>query len=141
MSAIVPFLAGSCQRTLIQTARRVASNAPRTLGPVTDQDAAPPVTGGETSGAKAVLVYNLLRLTLLVGCAVIAYVSGLRGLWLVFVAFLASGVISWFALKNQRINMGAAIERTVERGRSKAAERTAAEDAYADSVQTADDPQ
>ena len=88
----------------------------------------------EPSGAKAVLVYNLLRLSLLVICGVIAYVVGLRGIWLFAAAFLASGVISWFVLKNQRINMGAAIERTVERGRAKAAERTAAEDAFADSV-------
>jgi hypothetical protein len=94
------------------------------------------VTRDETgpSGARAVLVYNLLRLSLLVGCAVIGYFIGLRGIWLVAAAFLASGVISWFALKNQRINMGAAIERTVERGRVKAAERTAVEDAYAEQV-------
>ncbi|HVS68820.1 MAG TPA: DUF4229 domain-containing protein [Mycobacteriales bacterium] len=88
----------------------------------------------EPSGARAVLIYNLLRLSLLVLCALIAYVIGLRGIWLVAAAFLASGVISWFALKNQRINMGAAIERTVERGRAKAAERTAVEDEYADKV-------
>ncbi|HWA65835.1 MAG TPA: DUF4229 domain-containing protein [Mycobacteriales bacterium] len=88
----------------------------------------------EPSGAKAVLVYNALRLALLVACGVIGYFAGLRGLVLVAVAFVASGLISWFALKNQRINMGVAIERTVERSRARAAERTAAEDEYADSV-------
>jgi hypothetical protein len=92
----------------------------------------------EPSGAKAVLVYNLMRLSLLVGCAVIAYVVGLRGIWLVAAAFLASGVLSWFLLTRQRIAMGVAIERTVERGRAKAAARTAAEDDYADAVQPPD---
>jgi Protein of unknown function (DUF4229) len=87
---------------------------------------------GQPSGAKAVLVYNLLRLALLAACAGLSYLVGLRGLYLVAVAFLASGLISWFALKRQRIRMGAAIERTVERGRGKMAERTAIEDAYAD---------
>ncbi|HEX3707112.1 MAG TPA: DUF4229 domain-containing protein [Mycobacteriales bacterium] len=93
----------------------------------------------QTSGAKAVLVYNLLRLGLLAACAALGYLVGLRGLYLVAVAFLASGVISWFALKRQRISMGAAIERTVERGRGKMAERTAAEDAIADQLQASDD--
>lgn len=88
----------------------------------------------QVGGARAVLVYNLLRLGLLALCLVIGYFAGLRGLSLVAAAFLVSGGVSWFALKNQRINMGAAIERTVERGRSKMAERTAAEDAYADAL-------
>ncbi len=92
----------------------------------------------EPSGARAVLVYNLMRLGLLAGCLVIGYFAGLRGLYLVAAAFLVSGVISWFALKRQRINMGMAIERTVERGRAKVAERTAAEDAYADTVHADD---
>jgi hypothetical protein len=94
----------------------------------------------ETGGAKAVLVYNLLRLALLAICLVIGYFAGLRGLYLIAAAFLVSGAISWFALKNQRINMGAAIERTVERGRTKIAERTAAEDAYDDELRAAAAP-
>jgi hypothetical protein len=102
--------------------------APRTLGAVSDQP----------SGAKAVLVYNLMRLGLLVVCGVISYFAGLRGLFLVAAAFVGSGVISWFLLKTQRINMGAAIERTVERGRSKLAERTAAEDAAAEKLHATD---
>lgn len=90
--------------------------------------------GSEPGGARAVLVYNLLRLGLLAACLVVGYLAGLRGLYLVAAAFLVSGVVSWFALKNQRINMGAAIERTVERGRARAAARTATEDEYADSL-------
>jgi hypothetical protein len=105
--------------------------AEQTSAAANEPGAAEP-SAAEPSGAKAVLVYNLLRLALLAACAGISYLVGLRGLYLVAVAFLASGVISWFLLKRQRINMGVAIERQVERGRGKMAERTAAEDAYAD---------
>jgi hypothetical protein len=90
---------------------------------------------GEPSGAKAVLVYNLCRGGLLAACLVAAWYAGIHNvLYLCATAFIVSGVISWFLLKRQRIAMGAAIERTVERGRAKAAERTAAEDEYADTV-------
>jgi hypothetical protein len=88
----------------------------------------------QTSGARAVLVYNLLRLGLLTVCLVVGYFAGLHGLYLIAGALLVSGVISWFALSRQRMNMSAAIVRTVERGQSKMAERTAVEDAYADAV-------
>ncbi|HEX3900691.1 MAG TPA: DUF4229 domain-containing protein [Mycobacteriales bacterium] len=92
------------------------------------------------SGAKAVLVYNLMRLGLLAACLAIGWFAGVHNLlFLCAGAFLVSGVISWFALKRQRINMGVAIERTVERGRTKMAERTAAEDEYADAVHANDD--
>jgi hypothetical protein len=91
------------------------------------------------SGARAVLTYNLLRLALLAGCLVVCWFAGLRGLTLVLVGFLASGVISWFLLSRQRVGMGLAIERTVERGRARMAERTAAEDAFADSLHSSDD--
>jgi hypothetical protein len=90
------------------------------------------------SGAKAVLIYNLLRLALLAICLVVGYFAGLRGLYLAAGSLLVSGAVSWFALRKQRINMGVAIERTVERGRSKMAERTAAEDEYADAVHAND---
>ncbi|HVW81991.1 MAG TPA: DUF4229 domain-containing protein [Mycobacteriales bacterium] len=91
----------------------------------------------QSSGARAVLVYNLLRLGLLAACLVIGYFAGLRGLYLIAAALLVSGVLSWFLLAKQRLNMAAAIERTVERGRTKLAERTAAEDEYADQVHSA----
>jgi hypothetical protein len=100
----------------------------------------------ETSGAKAVLVYNLMRLGLLAACLAVGWLAGLHNLlFLCAAGFLVSGVLSWFLLKRQRINMGAAIERTVERGRTKLAERTAEEDEYADTVhhdavQSADEP-
>lgn len=88
----------------------------------------------EPSGARAVLVYNLSRLALLVICLAVGWFIGLRGLIWIAGAFLASGILSWFLLAKQRVGMGMAIERTVERSRSKLAERTAAEDEYADSL-------
>jgi hypothetical protein len=103
--------------------------------PVADDTPSAP----EPSGARSVLVYNLLRLSLLAVCLVIGWFIGLRGLVWIAGAFLASGVLSWFLLAKQRVRMGLAIERTVERGRARMAERTAAEDAYADSVHAADD--
>ena len=108
-----------------------AETAPRTLVGVSDQS--------EPSGAKAVLAYNLMRLGLLVVCLAIGWFAGLHDPLFLFVAgFLVSGLISWFVLKKQRLNMGAAIERTVDRGRAKMAERTAAEDAAADQIHASD---
>lgn len=91
-------------------------------------------TPAQPSGARAVLVYNLLRLALLGACLALGWLAGLRGLAWIAIGFLVSGILSWFLLAKQRVGMGMAIERTVERGRTKLAERTAAEDAYAESV-------
>jgi hypothetical protein len=86
------------------------------------------------SAARAVLRYNLARLGLLVGCGVLGYVAGLRGILLIVAALLVSGVLSWFLLARQRIAMGAAVESVVIRTRGRVAQRTAAEDAYVDAV-------
>jgi hypothetical protein len=91
-------------------------------------------TPPEHSPSKALLAYNGWRLLLLAACLGIGYLAGLRGFALIVVALLASGVLSWFLLKRQRISMGMAVESQVQRGRSKLAERTAREDAYADAL-------
>jgi hypothetical protein len=88
-----------------------------------------------------VLVYNLWRLGLLVVCLGLGWLAGLRGAALIVAALLVSGLLSWFLLQRQRVAMGMAVERTVERGRVRMAARTAAEDAYADAVAAADDQQ
>ncbi len=80
------------------------------------------------------LAYNAWRLLLLVACLGIGDLAGLHGFPLIVVALLVSGVLSWFLLKRQRISMGMAVESQVQRGRSKLAERTAREDAYADAL-------
>lgn len=89
----------------------------------------------ERSAAKAVLNYNLARLGLLAACLVIGWFAGLRNFALIVVAFLVSGVLSWFLLSRQRIGMGQAMERVITRGRAKLNERTAAEDAYVDELE------
>ncbi|HMC70940.1 MAG TPA: DUF4229 domain-containing protein [Mycobacteriales bacterium] len=89
------------------------------------------------SAARSVVAYNLGRLGLFVGCAVLGYVAGLRGLILLAAALLVSGVLSWFLLARQRAAMAEALGGAVTRSRSKLAQRTADEDAYADAVQRA----
>jgi hypothetical protein len=98
-----------------------------------DSAASPP------SAARAVLIYNLCRAGLLAAGIAIGWFAGLHNIALLLVvAFLGSGLISWFLLKPQRIQMGMALERTVERSRARMAERTANEDAYADSIHGSD---
>jgi hypothetical protein len=94
----------------------------------------PPIEDRSTGSARALLSYNLLRAALLAGCLGIGWLAGLRGLWLIIVALLASGVLSFFLLAGQRVRMGIAIEQSVVRGRARMAARTAAEDEYADEL-------
>jgi hypothetical protein len=96
------------------------------------------VPSGQSTGAgpaRALLIYNLARGGLLLICLGIGWLAGLRGLLLIVVALLVSGLLSWFVLTRQRVNMGMAIERTVGRSRERMAARTAAEDAYADELE------
>lgn len=83
---------------------------------------------------RAVVTYNLARLGLFVGCALLGYVAGLRGLGLLVGALLVSGVLSWFLLARQRTAMAEVVGGTIGRGRGRLASRTAAEDAYVDAV-------
>jgi len=87
------------------------------------------------SAARSVVAYNLGRIGLFVGCAVLGYVAGLRGLILLAAALLVSGILSWFLLARQRAAMAEALGGAVTRSRSKLAQRTAEEDAYVDAVQ------
>lgn len=112
--------------------------ATRSTGPDTGGGA---LTSPPASPSKALLVYNVLRLLLLAACLGLGYLAGLRGLVLIVAALAVSGVLSWFLLARQRIGMGVAVERAIERGRVKMAERTAAEDAYADALSSGADNQ
>jgi hypothetical protein len=91
-------------------------------------------SGSSRSASRAVLVYNLCRLGLLAVCLGFGWLAGLRGLALIVVALLASGLLSWFLLGQQRTQMGQAVERAVARGQARMGARTAAEDAYVDNV-------
>ena len=101
----------------------------RTLTVVADN------SGSSRSASRAVLVYNLCRLGLLVVCLGLGWLAGIRN-WLVLIvaALLVSGLLSWFLLRRQRTQMGQAVERAVARGQARMGARTAAEDAYVDSV-------
>jgi hypothetical protein len=91
-------------------------------------------TPPDHSASKALLAYNAWRLLLLVGCLAIGYAATLRGLWLIVSALVASGALSVFVLKRQRIAMGMAVESQIDRGRRLLAQKTAEEDAYADAL-------
>jgi len=80
------------------------------------------------------MTYNLCRLGLFLGCAVLGALAGLRGLVLIAAALLVSGVLSWFLLARQRAAMADVVGSAVTRGRGRLAARTEAEDAYVDSV-------
>ena len=84
---------------------------------------------------RAVVVYTAARVGLLVGCLLVGWVAGLTGPLLLVAALVASGVLSWFLLRRQRVAMGGAIERRVERARVRVGRRSAAEDAYVDAIQ------
>lgn len=86
------------------------------------------------SAARSVLAYNAGRLGLFIGCAVLGFIAGLRGLLLLAAALLVSGVLSWYLLARQRAAMAEALGGAVTRSRSKLAQRTAEEDAYAEAL-------
>jgi len=84
---------------------------------------------------RAIVVYTAARAGLLFICLVLGWVAGLSGAVLVIVALLVSGLISWFLLQRQRIAMGGAVERRVNRVRERLDERAASEDAYVDAIE------
>lgn len=91
------------------------------------------------SAARSVVGYNLGRLVLFVVCVLLGYLAGLRSIWLLIVALLVSGVLSYFLLARQRIAMAEVMTDAVARGKARAARRTAEEDAYVDSMLSGQD--
>lgn len=55
------------------------------------------------------LKYTLARFGLLVATFGLAWLAGLRGIWLYVLAFLGSGVISLLVLDSQRASMGGSV--------------------------------
>jgi len=90
------------------------------------------VTKDQSGPSRAIVTYNVLRLALFAACYGLGWLAGIPTFPLLVAALIASGVISWFALRRQRIAMGQAVERTVLTSRARLAERTAAEDIYVD---------
>ena len=84
-----------------------------------------------------ILRYNLARLGLLVGFLALFYLLGLGGAVLVLGAVLASGVVSYFALAQQRAAMIEALQQRMQARQAKAAAREAREDEYDEQLRTA----
>ena len=96
-----------------------------------DDAAAPePVQVDETPsfGRHPVLVYTLKRSALLVVVGAVLYLLGLRGAWLIVVAFLISGVIAMVALKDSREGASYGITGAVQRANHRIEESARAED-------------
>lgn len=85
-------------------------------------------------------VYNLLRAALFGVCLGLGWLAGLRSIALIVGALLVSGILSWFLLRPQREAMGRAVEVTVERSRSRFAERAAREDEIVDALPATEPP-
>lgn len=84
-----------------------------------------------------VLIYTSSRILLFVATAAVFWLVGFRGLLLLAVALLVSGLLSFVLLSGQRDAMSAAVVETGGRFKRKLDERTTAEDA-ADDAQRAE---
>jgi hypothetical protein len=90
----------------------------------------------------ALMRYTALRLLVFAVVAVLLWIVGLRGLWLLLVAVLVSGLVSLFVLNRSRDAVSAAYVERREKIKQRMAERTAAEDAWNDQARgiSTDDP-
>ena len=78
------------------------------------------------------LIYTGSRVGVFAVLLGLLYGIGVRGLIVVFIALVLSGVMSYFVLDKQRAAFAAAVEARVERRRAASAARTAREDEIAD---------
>ncbi|MGI8697950.1 MAG: DUF4229 domain-containing protein [Mycobacteriales bacterium] len=88
---------------------------------------------------RAVLVYSIARMGVLLGVFAVLFVVGLRGTLLVVAGALGSGLVSYVLLAPQRTAMAVALaaepRRPRRRLRNRIAASAAAEDAYLDSLE------
>jgi hypothetical protein len=63
---------------------------------------APEAGSGSMARQHPVFVYTLLRVAMLAAVGAVLYLAQLRGVWLILFAFLVSGVLSAFLLRNPR---------------------------------------
>ena len=70
---------------------------------------------------RATLAYTSARLVLLVVSTILLYLAGARGLLLLALAFLVSGIASFVLLSRQRGVMSGALLARLRNGRAKAA--------------------
>ena len=78
---------------------------------------------------KHFLLYSLLRLLMLISVGGLAYALGMRGLLLIVVAFVVSGLLSLFVLRGPRGQLGDDVGGFFSRINARIDAATAAEDA------------
>ena len=76
-----------------------------------------------------VLTYSLLRLAIFAVTLLVLYLLGARGLLLLALAVLVSGLVSFLALSRQRDAMSGVLVRRLERTRQRMQEAETREDA------------
>jgi hypothetical protein len=77
---------------------------------------------------RATLAYTAMRILLFIVALLLTYLAGARGLLLIAVALVISGVISYFVLSRQREAMSGSIVSSVRSFRTKLDAGTRAED-------------
>ncbi|MGO8886371.1 MAG: DUF4229 domain-containing protein [Streptosporangiaceae bacterium] len=77
---------------------------------------------------RATLAYTAMRILLFIVALLLTYLAGARGLLLIAVALVISGVISYFLLSRQREAMSGSIVSSVRSFRTKLDAGTRAED-------------
>jgi TctA family transporter len=70
---------------------------------------------------RAALAYTSARILLLVIAVILLYLAGARGLLLLALAFVVSGVVSFVLLSRQRDVMSSALMVRIRKGRQRAA--------------------
>jgi uncharacterized protein DUF4229 len=77
---------------------------------------------------RATLAYTAARILLFAAVAGLLYLAGARGLLLIALALVVSGVASYIVLSRMRDSMAGAISRRIESVRSRIDEGSRAED-------------
>lgn len=76
----------------------------------------------------AFIRYTTLRLAILLAVGVVGYLLGLRDVWLLIVAFLGSGLLSFLLLDRQRDALGESVGNVFTRINSRIEANTKSED-------------
>ena len=94
-----------------------------------------------TGAGRPLLIYTGARFALFGVCLGVFYLCGMGLLLAMLIAAVVSSIASYFLLTAQRDQLGLAVEARVTEARTKAAERTAREDAIADEIYEQQHPQ
>jgi hypothetical protein len=76
----------------------------------------------------SIVSYTIGRLGLLVTTYALGYIAGVRGYWLIILAFIGSAILSYFVLSGQRSKFGDKVVGFAQRINDKIDEDTRKED-------------